>query len=92
MQWEIINGLIDARLLVVLAACWVIGYILKQTPRVPDWTIIFIVTAVSIVFVLLMLGLSVESVVQGILVGAVAVYGNQFIKQAKKGAGTDAEA
>jgi len=85
VEWEIINGLIDARLLVVLAACWVIGYILKQTPRVPDWTIIFIVTAISIVFVLLMLGLSVESVVQGILVGSVAVYGNQLVKQTKKG-------
>ncbi|MDN4600054.1 phage holin family protein [Paenibacillus sp. F6_3S_P_1C] len=92
MEWEIINGLIDARLLVVLAACWVIGYILKQTPRVPDWTIIFIVTAVAIVFVLLMLGLSVESVVQGILVGAVAVYGNQLVKQTKKGVDTDASA
>lgn len=92
MEWEIINGLIDARLLVVLAACWVIGYILKQTPRVPDWTIIFIVTAVAIVFVLLMLGLSVESVVQGVLVGAVAVYGNQLVKQTKKGVDADASA
>lgn len=92
MEWEIINGLIDARLLVVVAACWVIGYILKQTPQVPDWTIIYIVTAVAIVFVILMLGLSVESVVQGILVGAVAVFGNQLVKQTKKGACTDASA
>lgn len=86
MEWEIINGLIDAKLIIVLAACWVIGFVLKKTPRVPDWTIIFIVTAVAIVFVLLMLGLSVESVVQGILVGAVAVYGNQLAKQTQKGA------
>lgn len=85
MEWDIIQGLIDGRLLIVLAACWVIGYILKQTPKVPDWTIIFIVTAVAIVFVVLMLGISVESFVQGILVGAVAVYGNQLVKQAKKG-------
>ncbi|APO46805.1 hypothetical protein BS614_24025 [Paenibacillus xylanexedens] len=84
MEWEIINGLIDARLVIVLAACWIIGIVLKQTPRVPDWTIIFIVTAVAIVFVLLMLGLSVESVVQGILVGAVAVYGNQSSNKLKR--------
>lgn len=89
MEWEIINGLIDARLLIVVAACWVIGYVLKKTPKVPDWTIIFIVTGAAITFVILMLGLSVESVVQGILVGAVAVYGNQFIKQAKKGVDSD---
>lgn len=92
MEWEIINGLIDARLLVVVAACWVIGYILKQTPQVPNWTIIYIVTAVAIVFVILMLGLSVESVVQGILVGAVAVFGNQLVKQTKKGVDADASA
>lgn len=92
MEWEIINGLIDARLLVVVAACWVIGYILKQTPQVPDWTIIYIVTAVAIVFVILMLGLTVESVVQGILVGAVSVFGNQLVKQTKKGVDADASA
>lgn len=92
MEWDIIQGLIDGRLLIVLAACWVIGYVLKQTPKVPDWTIIYIVTAVAIVFVILMLGLSVESVVQGILVGAVAVFGNQLVKQAKKGVDADASA
>lgn len=90
MEWDIIQGLIDGRLLIVLAACWVIGYILKQTPRVPDWTIIYVVSGVAIVFSILMLGLSVESVVQGILVGAVAVFGNQLVKQTKKGVGTDA--
>jgi hypothetical protein len=90
MEWDIIQGLIDGRLLIVLAACWVIGYILKQTPRVPDWTIIYVVSGVAIVFSILMLGLSVESVVQGILVGAVAIFGNQWVKQTKKGAGTDA--
>ncbi|KGP80074.1 MULTISPECIES: phage holin family protein [unclassified Paenibacillus] len=92
MEWDIIQGLIDGRLLIVLAACWVIGYVLKSTPKVQDWTIIYIVSGVAIVFSILMLGLSVESVVQGILVGAVAVYGNQLVKQTKKGAGTDASA
>lgn len=86
MEWEIIKGLIDVRLAIVVFACWAVGYTLKKTPWLPDWSIIYIVTAVAIVFVILMLGLSVESVVQGILVGAVAVYGNQLVKQAKKGA------
>nr|WP_072733538.1 phage holin family protein [Paenibacillus sp. ov031] len=85
MGWDIIQGLIDGRLLIVWAACWVIGYVLKKTPRIPDWTIIYIVTGVAILFSILMLGLAVDSVVQGILVGAVAVFGNQLIKQTKKG-------
>lgn len=91
MQWEIINGLIDARLFIVLAACWVIGFVLKKTPKVQDWTIIFYVSAFSIVFAILMLGLSAESVIQCTLTAAVAVYGNQFIKQTKKGVEEDAE-
>ncbi|WP_433921365.1 phage holin family protein [Paenibacillus taichungensis] len=85
MEWDIIQGLIDGRLLIVWAAGWVIGYVLKKTPRIPDCTIIYIVTGVAILFSILMLGLAVDSVVQGILVGAVAVFGNQLIKQTKKG-------
>lgn len=92
MEWDIIQRLIDGRLLIVLAACWVIGYVLKKTPKVQDWTIIYIVTGVAILFSILMIGLSVESVVQGILVGAVAVFGNQLVKQTKKGVGKDASA
>lgn len=86
MEWNITQGLIDGRLLiVVLAACWMIGYVLKKTPRVQDWTIIYIVSSVAILFSILKLGLSVESVVQDVLVGAVSVYGNQLVKQTKKG-------
>lgn len=85
MEWNAIVNLIDPALIIVVAACWVIGYIIKQTPNVPDWSIVYIVTAVSIAFAVLLLGLSATSVLQGILCGAVAVYSNQLIKQAKKG-------
>ncbi|WP_312151045.1 phage holin family protein [Paenibacillus odorifer] len=85
MEWNAVSSFIKPELLLVLTVCWVIGYILKQTPRVPDWTIIYIVTLVAIAVVCLMLGLSPDSVLQGILCGAVAVYGNQLVKQTKKG-------
>ncbi|MFC4102898.1 phage holin family protein [Paenibacillus xanthanilyticus] len=89
MDWNVLQGLIDPSLVVVVAVCWVLGYILKQTPQVPDWSIIFIVTAFAIGAVILTLGLTIESVLQGILCGAVAVYGNQIIKQGVKGANED---
>ncbi|MHA6530171.1 phage holin family protein [Paenibacillus sp. BAC0078] len=73
----------------VVAVCWVIGYILKQTPRVPDWTIIYVVTLAAVVVVCLMLGFSPESILQGILCGAVAVYGNQLVKQTTKKSGDE---
>lgn len=84
MDWNAVLEFINPELLIVVAACWIIGFTLKQTPKVPDWTIIYIVTGVAIVFACLLLGFTVESVIQGILCGAFAVYGNQFIKQFKK--------
>ncbi|WP_025690221.1 phage holin family protein [Paenibacillus zanthoxyli] len=87
MEWNAIANFIKPELLLVVAVCWVIGYVLKQTPRVPDWTIIYVVTLAAVVVVILGYGLSVESVLQAVLCASVAVYGNQLVKQAKKGNG-----
>lgn len=84
MEWNAVANFIKPELLMVVAVCWVIGYILKQTPKVPDWTIIYAVTLAAVVVVVLMLGFTAESVLQGVLCGAVAVYGNQLVKQAQK--------
>lgn len=81
MEWTAIQELIDPRLIIVIAACWVFGYILKKTPRVPDWTIVYVVAVVGTIAANSLLGWSVQSVLQGVLCGAVAVYGNQVIKQ-----------
>ncbi|WMT42860.1 phage holin family protein [Paenibacillus sp. D2_2] len=84
MEWNAVLEFINAELLIVVVACWIIGYVLKQTPKVPDWTIIYGVTAVAIVFAVVLLGFTAQSVLQGILSGAVAVYGNQLVKQTRK--------
>lgn len=81
MEWNVIFELIDPRLLIVVAACWVLGYIIKQTPRVPDWSIVYIVLIVAVWLTIGLLGWSVESLIQGILAGAFAVFGHQAIKQ-----------
>lgn len=81
MEWNIVYDLIDPKLLIVVACCWVLGFFLKETPRVPNWTIVFIVTAVAVFFTVWMMGVSPESFLQGILCGAFAVYGHQIVKQ-----------
>ncbi|PAK51414.1 phage holin family protein [Paenibacillus sp. 7541] len=81
MEWGIIFQLIDPRLFMVVAACWVIGYVLKQTPRVPNWSIVYVVIIVSILLTVELIGWSVESIIQGILAGAFAVFGHQAVKQ-----------
>lgn len=84
MEWNAIIEFVNPDLLIVVVACWIIGYILKNTPKIPDWSIVYGVTLVAVVFAVFLLGVSVQSVLQGILCGAVAIYGNQLIKQAKK--------
>lgn len=84
MEWSAIIQLLDPRLLIVLAACWTIGYTLKRTPHVPNWSIVFVVTALAIVFTIWMLGPTPEAILQGILCGAVAVYGYEVAKAAKQ--------
>ena len=84
MDWETLFGLIDPSLLVVVAACWALGVVLKQTPRVPDWTIVYAVTAAAVAAVVALQGFTVQSVIQGVLCGAFAVYGHQVVKQTRE--------
>ena len=84
MDWDTLFALIDPSLMLVVAACWALGYILKQTPRVPDWTIVYVVTVLAVVLVVALQGMTTESVIQGVLCGAFAVYGHQVVKQTKE--------
>ena len=84
MDWETLFALIDPSLMLVVAACWALGVILKNTPRVPDWTIVYVVTGLAVVLVVALQGLTVQAVIQGVLCGAFAVYGHQVVKQTKE--------
>jgi hypothetical protein len=83
--WNAIVELLDPRLAIVLLACWAFGYMLKKTPHVPDWTIVYAVTAFSVVFSVLLLGLTADGALQGFLTGVVSVYAHQLVKQGKEG-------
>lgn len=84
MQWNMIFELIDPRLFIVVAACWVIGFILKKTPKVPDWSIVYLVLIIAVWLTIGLIGWSVEALIQGILAGAFAVFGHQAVKQVQK--------
>ena len=62
----------------------VIGAIIKNTEKIPDKYIPIVLLFFGILGAVAILGLSPESVVQGILVTGTAVYGNQVVKQIKK--------
>ncbi|MFD2613525.1 phage holin family protein [Paenibacillus gansuensis] len=84
-ELSLLLELLDPQLFIVLVACWLIGYSLKTIPRVPNWCIIFFVTALAVVFVVWMQDVSPSSVLQGIICGALAVYGHEIVKAVREG-------
>jgi MFS superfamily sulfate permease-like transporter len=84
MDWNVVQTFIKPEFLLVVVVAWVLGFMIRTIPKIPNWSIVFIVTLYTIVMVIFLNGLSAESIMQGILCGAVAVYGNQLVKQSKQ--------
>lgn len=70
--------------LILIPVLNIIGVILKDTEKIPDKFIPIILSGFGIIGAVAIIGLSPESVVQGVLVTGAAVYGNQIVKQLKK--------
>lgn len=68
---------------VLVPAMLVIGYMIKKSP-IKDWLIPWIVVAISIGLSAMLKGFNTTAVVQGILIAASAVFGNQILKQTIK--------
>lgn len=77
---EIISYIVETAL-VLIPALWIIGAIIKQIPGAPDWIIPFVLLGLAVAGAIGLLGLSVDSVIQGVLVAGAAVFGNQLYKQ-----------
>ncbi|PWW20756.1 holin family Hol44 protein (superfamily V) [Cytobacillus oceanisediminis] len=70
----------------LVPALWVIGYALKQTPSVPDWSILWILVIISVTVGSIAFGFSINGVINGIIAAGVAVLGHQMMKQTVEGA------
>lgn len=73
---------ITSNALILVPVLYIIGMILKSTPKVSDWTIPYILLPLGILGTIGLIGFSLDSVIQGILVAGAAVFTNQLIKQA----------
>lgn len=70
--------------LVLIPVIYIVGMFLKGLEGVSDKYIPFVLMFVSIAFSIAMLGLNVDSIIQGILIAGATVLSNQLIKQSKK--------
>ncbi|MDQ0257917.1 putative membrane protein [Evansella vedderi] len=69
--------------LILVPVLMIIGKIIKNTPRVRNWMIPYILLVLGIILAGLIMGFSVESFIQGVLVTGAAVFGHQLFKQGK---------
>lgn len=72
------------RALVLIPVLNILGMILKTFEKIPDKFIPLILLAAGILGSIALMGVSADSVIQGVLVTGAAVYGNQVVKQLKK--------
>jgi len=72
---------VPEQLLIVVAALYVVGLMLKNTKQIKDWCIPWILLACGIGGSVAIIGFSTEAIIQGVLVTGVTVLGNQLVKQ-----------
>ncbi len=65
---------------IIIPILYTIGMIIKGIEKIPDKYIPLILLAFGCCFSMILLGISVSSFFQGILLTGTAVYGNQFFK------------
>lgn len=68
---------------IVVVVLLLIGFIVKQTPFIADWTIVWILPVVGAILAMTMLGFTAQMFVQGILAAGMAVLMHQAFKQTK---------
>jgi len=72
---------VPEQLLILVAALYVIGVFLKNTSKVADWVIPWVLLIVGTIGALLIEGVSGLAFIEGIICAGVAVLTNQLIKQ-----------
>lgn len=90
-----LNDYVRPDMLIIIAVCYSFGVMLKSTPYIKNWIIPYLLTILSVVLCFLWIysseggtkqltAIIFDSVTQGILCSASAVYVNQLFKQAMK--------
>lgn len=72
--------------LIMIPTLYALGFFFKNTKKVEDWMIPFILLGISLVLTPFLLGgFTAMNIIQAILVVAAAVLANQLTKQFKEG-------
>lgn len=81
---ELLNEYLIQEALIVIPVLLIFGKIMKETPKIKDWQIPYLLLILGVLFTVGLMGSSVNAFIQGILVSGAAVYGNQLYKQGRE--------
>lgn len=70
--------------LILIPVLYIIGMMLKATPKIYDWVIPYVLLILGSIGGLFLVGFNANGVIQGILVAGSTVFANQLIKQIGK--------
>lgn len=80
---NITDYIVEQALILIPVLC-VLGEMLKNTPKIPNWLIPWILTVIGIIGGCAIIGINASGIIQGILIAGVTVLGNQLVKQTIK--------
>lgn len=80
---ELIKSYLLEEALIIIPVLLIVGIIMKQTPKIRDWLIPYILLIFGIAFTIYLIGTNIDAILQGILLTGTAVYGNQLFKQTR---------
>jgi membrane protein implicated in regulation of membrane protease activity len=75
-----INEYIRPDAFILIPVLIILGIFLRQTPKIPVWSHVWIKIAFAVISCLLYYGFEIQSVVQGILVTGAAVFSRELYK------------
>lgn len=81
---ELLNEYIIEQALILIPALLILGKIIKGTDVIRDKYIPVTLLVIGIFFAIMLIGINVDAVIQGILVSGAAVFGHQIVKQSKE--------
>jgi hypothetical protein len=81
-MFEFLNDVsLDGALIPLVPALLIIGSILKQTPKFPDWLIVWALFALGVLSGGVVLGFNFEGIVNGVIAAGLAISSHQAFKQ-----------
>ena len=92
MDWTTVLGFVRPELLILIIFVWSLGLFLKKAPAFKaEWMIPFILLAVGVIFAILYIAVVlgegftgpviIAAIIQGVIIAALAVFGNEALKQ-----------